>query len=263
MKRFVKILYSAAIIPCLITIATSTYAAANTNNPVNPAEKAKIEEVVHQYLIAKPEVILEAMQVLQNKQIEQTKQAVQKTQLDAPHFAPQLFHQTNDPLAGKTDGKITIVEFFDYQCPHCVDMAPILDAIIKANPEVRVVFKEWPIRGATSEFASRAAIAANKQGKYMEFNHAVLTAPQPLTQDSILAIAQKIGLNVEQLKTDMKDANIDNQLKANMKLAQDLKLLGTPALFIGQTNEKQATIAYVPGEMTQVQLQEAIDKQGK
>lgn len=266
MKRFVKKALSAALVS-LITVVTQSYAATNNNNNANanvsPAERAKIEEVVHQYLLAKPEVILEAMQVLQNRQFEQAKQAVQKTQADAPRFATPLFHQANDPIAGNPNGKITLVEFFDYQCPHCIDMATILDAAIKANPEVRVVYKEWPIRGPMSEFASRAALAANKQGKYIEMHHAILGANQPLTQDSILQIAKTLGLNVDQLQKDMADTSIDNQLKANMKLAQDLKLFGTPAFFVGLTNAKNGNITYVPGELTQAQLQDLIDKAGK
>lgn len=262
MKHLVKTALSTA---CVIAI-TQAHAAtnANSNNSVSPAERTKIEEVVHQYLISKPEVIVEAMQILQNKQFEQAKQAVQKTQQDAPHFAAQLLHQANDPVAGNANGKITVVEFFDYQCPHCVDMAPVLDDITKTNPNVRVVYKEWPIRGPVSEFASRAALAANKQGKYLEFHHAVLAAAtQPLTQEAILAIAQKVGLNVDQLKKDMNDAEINNQLKANMQLAQDLKLFGTPAIFIAQTDAKNGEITYAPGEMTQAQLKEAVDKSGK
>jgi len=262
MKRFVKTTV-AALVPLALSTSVLAASTTNTSNPsISPAERAKIEEVVHQYLITKPEVIVEAMQVLQNRQFEQAKQAVQKTQQDAPHYIPALFHQANDPVAGNTNGKITIVEFFDYQCPHCVDMGPIMDAIIKANPEVRVVFKEWPIRGPISEFASRAALAANKQGKYMAMHDGLFNAAkqQPLTQDSIMAVASGIGVNVDQLKKDMNDASISDQLKATMKLAQDLKLFGTPALFIGQTDNKNTNVIYAPGEMNQAQLQEAINK---
>src|SRR5689334_12549783 len=74
-----------------------------------------------------------------------------------------LFHQNSDPVAGNPKGKVTVVEFFDYQCSHCMTMAPVIEAIIKNNPNVRVVFKDFPIRGPVSEFAAKAALAANKQ----------------------------------------------------------------------------------------------------
>lgn len=263
MKHFAKTLLASAVV-ILTTQGHAASTPTTSNNAaisVTPTERAKIEEVVHQYLLQKPEVIIEAVQNYQRKQYEQAEQTIKKTQETAGTFAAPLFHQANDPTAGNPQGKITVVEFFDYQCPHCVDMAPILDAIIKANPDVRIVFKEFPIRGPISDFASRAALAANKQGKYYQFSHALLIAKQPLTQDAILQIAKDNGLNVDQLKKDMNDASINDQIKANTKLAQDLKLFGTPAFFIGKTNATTSDkINYVPGQMDQNQMQAAIDK---
>lgn len=172
-----------------------------------------------------------------------------------------LFRQKNDPVGGNPNGKITIVEFFDYQCGHCVTMAPVISAIIKANPDVRVVYKELPIRGNMSQFASRAALAANKQGKYDSFSHALLTTDQPLTETSVLGIAKKVGLNVSQLKKDMADRSIYTQLNENMDLAQTLKLSGTPAFFIGKTNVSDSNdIDFRLGQMSQTELQDAINK---
>lgn len=262
MKSFVKTTLAAA----LLGFTAQSFAAANTNTNANtnisPAERTKIEEVVHQYLLNKPEVLVEALQILQKRQYEQAEQTVKQTQKTATTFAKALFNQPNDPMAGNPSGKITVVEFFDYQCPHCVDMAPVMDAIIKANPDLRVIYKEFPIRGPISEFAARAALAAAKQGKYSEFSHALLSSNQPLTKDSILAIATKTGLDVTKLKNDMNDKSIDNQLKETTKLAQDLKLFGTPAFFIGKT-DATGSISYIPGQMSQAQLQGEIDKAGK
>jgi protein-disulfide isomerase len=136
-----------------------------------------------------------------------------------------------------------------------------MTALIKANPDLRVIYKEFPIRGPVSEFAARAALAANKQGKYVELSHAILSSGQPLTQDSVLQIAKATGINVDKLKKDMEDSSVKNQLKANIKLAQDLKLMGTPAIFIGKTDAKtNDPINYVPGHADQAQLQTIIDK---
>lgn len=258
MKRFIKTILATALCACF------AQANAAKNNPVtvSPEEKEKIEEVVHQYLISKPEVLIEAMQVLQKKQMDQAEATVKQTQKIASTFAKSLFTQSDDPIAGNPNGKVSIVEFFDYQCSHCVDMAPVVERIIKANPDVRVVFKEFPIRGPVSELAARAALAANKQGKYYQFSHALLTANKPLTQDIIFEIAKTNGLDVEKLKKDMTDKAIDEQLKANMKLAQDLKLFGTPAFFIGKT-DANGNINYIAGFMEQKQMQTEIDKVSK
>ncbi len=256
MVRFVKTALSAA----LLTLTTQSFAADTTTN-ISPAERSKIEEVVHQYLLNKPEVIVEAVQNFQRKQYEQAEATVKKTQENVAVFATPLFRQANDPVAGNPNGKISIVEFFDYQCPHCIDMAPTIAAIIKANPDVRVVFKEFPIRGQMSDMAARAALAANKQGKYYEFSHALLGSNKPLTQAVIFETAKNTGVNLDQLKKDMNDAVVNGQLKNNVELAQKLKLFGTPAFFIGKTDASDSkSISYVPGQMDQTQLQKAIDK---
>ena len=233
-------------------------AIAKSNENVSPQEKAKIEKVVHDYLISKPEVLMEAMQVLQQRQFEQAEQTVKETKQVVSRFANPLFHQPNDPVVGDPQGPVTVVEFFDYQCSHCIEMAPIISDLIQANPKVRFIFKEFPIRGPMSELAARAALAANKQGKYFAFSHALLTANKTLSQDVIDDVAEKSGVNVAQMKKDMNDPSITQQLKDNMKLAQDLKLFGTPAFFVGKTEGK--SIDYIPGELSQAQLQQLIDK---
>ncbi|TAK76961.1 MAG: DsbA family protein [Gammaproteobacteria bacterium] len=261
MTRFTK----TALATAFIAFATQSYAANTATPAVSPQQRAQIESVVHQYLVQHPEVIVEAVQNLQRKQFEDAQKTVKQTQLHATKYTDALFHQTDDPVGGNPNGKITIVEFFDYQCPHCVDMAPVMEAILKTNPDVRIVYKEFPIRGPASETAARAALAANKQGKYVDFSHALLTVNQPLTPDLIFQLAQKNGLNVDQLKKDMNDPTITNQIKTNFKLAQDLKLFGTPAFFIAKSDavQNKGGVSYLPGALNQQQLQDAIDKIGK
>lgn len=175
-----------------------------------------------------------------------------------------LLHKSGDPVAGNPKGSVTVVEFFDYQCSHCMNMAPTISAIISSNPNVRWVFKELPIRGAMSQVASRAALAANMQGKYYSFNHALLTTNQPLTEEFILQTAKENRLNISKLKNDMNSARISAQIKANFALASKLGVEGTPAFFIAKTNAaNDAEINFQLGEMSQSQLQTAIDKATK
>lgn len=254
---------SAATLFC--ALVTQSYAAPANNVPVSPIERAKIEEVVRQYLINQPEVLVEALQTLQRKQFQQAEQTVKQTQKNAANYVTALFHQPKDPVAGNATGRITVVEFFDYQCPHCIDMAPVMADIIKANPDLRVVYKEFPIRGPMSNLASRAALAANLQGKYEVFSHNLLTINKPLSEAVILEVADQSGIknaDLERFKKDMNSKAVIDQLQNNMKLAQNLKLLGTPAFFIGKT-DGQGSIMYVPGQMDQKQMQDAIDKASK
>lgn len=172
-----------------------------------------------------------------------------------------LFHEANDPVAGNKNGKVTIVEFFDYQCMHCINMAAIIESIIKNNPDVRVVFKEYPIRGEMSEVASRAALAANMQGKYFPFSHALLVADEPLSEAVIFKIAKEKGLDVAKLKKDMDSKAVKSTLAANFSLGKTLNIAGTPAFFVGNTNAKDTeAVVFVLGEMSKSELQTAIQK---
>lgn len=263
MKRFFQLLIATAITATAILPTTLFAADATPSTNVTPDERAKIETVVKQYLSQNPEVVIEAIQSFQKKQYEQAEKSVKETQLDAPKYVKELFQQNGDPMIGNPKGTITVVEFFDYQCPHCVRMVPTIDAIVKANPNVRFVFKDWPIRGAVSDFAAKAALAANMQGgKYFQMHEAILKSKQqPLTEEGILNLAKALGLNIDKLKKDMNDPSIAKQLEANTQLAQSLKLFGTPAFFIGQTNlASGGKLNYVPGEVTQSQLQDIINK---
>jgi protein-disulfide isomerase len=169
-----------------------------------------------------------------------------------------LLH-SGDPIGGNPHGKITVVEFFDYQCSHCVNMAPTLQAIIKANPDVRIIYKELPIRGELSMLASRAALAVNRQGKYAAFNHAIMQ-DNNFSAASLTELAKQLKLNMAQFKKDMESDRILSKLNANRDLAEALQVTGTPAFFIGKTNAANLNdMQFVLGEMSQAQLQAAID----
>ncbi len=169
-----------------------------------------------------------------------------------------LFHG-NDPVAGNPKGNVTIVEFFDYQCGHCINMASVIQSVIRSDRNVRVVFKEFPIRGAASELASRAALAANLQGKYYALSHALLTTSDPLTEATVFSIAQAQGLNINKLKKDMQSPYVSNIIAANKKLAAQLGIPGTPAFFIGKTNATDTNdVKYELGELSSYTLQKTI-----
>lgn len=173
--------------------------------------------------------------------------------------AGALTRHANDTIGGNPNGKVSVVEFFDYQCSHCVNMASTIANIIQANPNVRFVFKDYPIRGEMSELAALAAIAASKQGKYYRFSHALLTTNLPLSEGNIFEIAKSVGLNTATLKKDMSSSSVKSQLRSNFAMAGQLNVNGTPAFFIGRTNANDNGES-VLGEMSQRELQEAIDK---
>lgn len=248
-------------------LADTLSATNNTSNNAANGTTNQIETTIHQYLLKKPEVVVEALQIFQQKQMESMQQLFKETQKLVPSYIDVLFQQTSDPIIGQPNGKIAVVEFSDYQCSHCIEMVPILEGVLKANPNLKLIVKEFPIRGGISETAARAGLAANKQGKYSQFRAALFKASgsmPALTEDKIFEIAQTIGLNVEQLKKDMNDQAIKDAIAANRKLAGDLKLMGTPAFFIAKSDIKHGAAAdainYAPGMLSQQQFQIMLDQ---
>jgi len=176
----------------------------------------------------------------------------------------QLFRQTGDPVIGNKSGSITMVEFFDYQCSHCVEMYPVVESAIKNNPDLRVVYKLLPVRGPVSELAAKAVLAANKQGKFRALNHALMSTSQPLSENLIYSLARSSGLNVDKLKKDMKSKNIENQIQINMQLAKNLGIQGTPTFYLAKTNaNNMSNVSTILGQVSQRELQNSINAAGQ
>jgi protein-disulfide isomerase len=250
--KFNRIFTGIAIASTLAFGVTAAYAAED----LTAAQKTQVQGIVHDYIIANPDVIITAVQSMQQKQMEamRTKgaQAAMKNQ-------DSLFKLSTDPVAGNAKGKVTVVEFFDYQCPHCVDMDPIFTTLLKSNPDVRLVYKEFPIRGAISTYAAKAALAANLQGKYKQLHEALMQSAKDLNEAKILELAKSQGLDVAKLKADMEGPVVAAQIKGTYKLAQDIGIYGTPAIFVASSNG-QGAIDFIPGQVDQKYLQDSIDK---
>ena len=176
------------------------------------------------------EVILEAVQSLRRKQEEAQKKAAEdalKTR------RAELQGATDLPVAGNAKGDVTIVEFMDYRCGYCKSVKPAIDEVLRADGKVRLVLKEFPLLGPASRTASMAAIAANKQGKYLALHNALMAYPNNLTDEVIFALARQVGLDVAKLKADMASPEVQALIEKTHKLAQDLGINGTPGFIIG------------------------------
>lgn len=218
------------------------------------AQVKEIQGIVHSYLVKNPTVLVEASRALQQQQ----QSAAQKgaTQAITKH-ADKVFNSDGKPVAGNPKGDITLVEFFDYQCPHCKVMGPIIKNLIASNSNLKVIYADWPIFGGNSQYAAQAAVASMQQGKYLPFHAALTEKGYPLTQKVVLAIAKKVGLDTEKLQKDMKDPSVAKVLKDNFVIAKDLKIMGTPAFVIGNTKTQQ--YKFFDGQTDQDTLQKIID----
>lgn len=225
-----------------------------TSKSFNPEQVKDIQKIIHHYLVNNPQVLLEVSQALQAREMEKAQKIAQQA---IKKNKDKLFNDPASPVAGNTEGNVVLVEFFDYQCGHCKAMNQIVQTAIKNNNDLKVIFKELPIFGGNSNYAAQAALASAKQGKYYQFHDALLATDNPLTKTKVLAVAKKIGLNVSKLQQDMKSPKIQQQIRENFQLAQQLQLIGTPAFII--SNKEFSQFKFVPGAISQQNLQEQIN----
>ena len=193
--------------------------------------QAEFEQRVRAYLLEHPEVIGEALERLQTKQAEQGVAAAKAT-LKA--HAAEVFHDPDSPVGGNPSGDVSLVEFFDYNCPYCKMMTPLISQAETADPQLRIVYKEFPILGSGSVLAAKAALAANKQGKYEVFHRALYQERGHVDEAQVLAVATAVGIDVGRMKADMQDKAIERQLEKNGALGQALQITGTPGFVIGE-----------------------------
>lgn len=196
------------------------------------AQKTEIGTIVRDYLLKHPEIfqdMSDALQVAQQqKQGEAAKQSIAEN-------AKVIFHSPKDLVLGNPNGKITLVEFFDYNCGFCKRALPDVQALIESDKDVKVVMKEFPILGESSMLASKFAIASKQQGKYQQLHEALISAPGHLDDAKILEIANGLGLDTEMLKKEGNSENTKSIIFQNNELARKLGINGTPAFILGDT----------------------------
>lgn len=195
-----------------------------------PSADGGIEKKIHDYILAHPEVLMQSLRMAKVREDEQWR-AFTKTLITS--FKKDLVDDPNAPVLGNPAGDATIVEFFDYRCPYCRQVEPFLQALLKNDPKLRIVEKEFPILGPASVFAARVALVAYKQGKHKQFRDALLAKKPHLDEADILAVAAQVGLNVDQIKVDINKPEVDAEIRRNFQIARELKLNGTPAFIVG------------------------------
>jgi protein-disulfide isomerase len=187
---------------------------------------------VRSYLLSHPEVLQEASQALQDKEAQARVDVINDL---AQANAGLLKPDPRDPAFGPADAKVTVVEFFDFRCPGCKAVAHDYRALMAAHPEVRFVFKDWPIldRGedVTSQYAARAALAAHQQGKYLAVYDALMTEPA-LTPETIDRILAENGVDVARAKAAISAIDTTRHIADIHTTAAALQLQGTPTFFV-------------------------------
>jgi protein-disulfide isomerase len=228
---------------------SQTVTTAKETSPVSQSSQEATEKIIHDYILKHPEVIREALIALDTKEkkekLERTRQSVKLKQ-------DEIFHVSDDPVGGNPNGDVSIAVFFDYSCGYCRKALPGLSSLLAKDRLLRVVYKEFPILGPQSETAALAALAAARQGKYIEF-HDALFATQAIDDEEIKAISSKLGLDYGKLLKDMRDPKLTAYLTRNFDLANALDIDGTPAFIIGDT--------LIPGAIDAASLAEIVKAQ--
>ena len=191
--------------------------------------KEEVGNIIHEYLAAHPEVVIEAIQAYQDNQREIDQRMFEKTLKESKADLVGGDH----PFAGNPKGDVTMVEFFDYNCGYCKRALKDVTKLIEADKNIKVIFREMPILSDSSRVAARYALAAHKQGKYFEFHKAVMEFSGARSVENLEKIGKDIGLDVDKLRKDANSKEIDAEIQKSKALSQKLGIRGTPAFIIG------------------------------
>ncbi len=226
---------------------------AHADDAAAPLTKAQVEQMIHDYIAANPKLIMDSVNDYQKKEMEEHATVGMKKNEGS------LSKDTTSPEAGDPHGDVTVVEFFDYNCHFCKGAFPAVQGLLDKDKKVRVVFKEFPILGPSSETASKWALAAQKQGKYFEFHKAMMNNKEQINDDLLAKVAGSVGMDVKKAQTDINLPEIAAQLGKNRALAADLDINGTPAFIIGDDLSRGA----IPEEVMEKKINDAREAAAK
>jgi protein-disulfide isomerase len=196
-------------------------------------QKEAIRGLIKEYLISHPEIIQDAMNELEKRQAENEKVAQAKA---LSEFMPVLSQSSRSTVLGNPKGDITLVEFFDYNCGYCKSALNDLVKLVKDDPQLRVVIRDFPVLGPDSVEAAIVAVAARQQfsgAKYLEFHQKLLESKGRIGKDRAIAVAKDLGADVSKLNKDMEVAETKSLISETMTIADALRLQGTPAYVVG------------------------------
>ena len=194
--------------------------------PAQQMTNEQVKQLALEAILENPQIIMQAVAIIEQRERERAASGANTVRL-------QLEQDPNSPNLGNPDGDVTVIEFFDYNCPYCRKAGQTVQELLASDANVRVIYREWPILGEDSVFASRAALAARAQGKYEEFHWALMNGEGRASEASILKLARHLDLDVEKLQADMTSPAVEAHIAQSSALARTLGFTGTPAFIVG------------------------------
>jgi protein-disulfide isomerase len=197
---------------------------------LSAAQRKEVEAIIKEYLVSNPEVMMEVQSALEAKM---DKIQSERTALAIKQNATEIFRPSGSPVVGNAKGDVTVIEFFDYNCPYCKKAFHEVAQLIEKDKQVKLIVKEFPILSKGSEEAAKVALAAKSQGKYWEFHRAVQEAQGQTNEAAALRIAEKLGLDMGRLRKDMASPDVKKEIDETRALAAKLGIQGTPHFLVG------------------------------
>jgi protein-disulfide isomerase len=222
MKSITRLVFAAS----LATLAALAPASAGSFSDI---QKAEMEEIIRGYMLTHPELLQEMATRLELKQKQEEEAQRSKGLLE---YKDEIFKTAKDAFVGNPKGNVVVVEFMDYNCGWCKKSMSEISTLLTTDPNLKVVFKEFPIFGEHSEYAARAALAAAQQGKYWELHQAMFSHDGQVTTEVVNQLAESIGLDMAKLQSAIGSKEVGAQIAANLQLGRNLAINGTPAFVI-------------------------------
>lgn len=250
LPRMTTRLMGAATVAATLVFGSTSVIAESAQSEFNTNQTEAIGQIVREYLLENPQIMIEVFDKLEAQQAAAEKLAAEAA---IARNSDGLFNDGYSYVHGNPDGDVTVVEFFDYKCGYCKRAVKDVLAAVEEDPNIRLVYKEFPILSEQSEIAARAAMAAISQNKYMEMHLALMATSGDLDEDRIMRIADDVGLDTDRLKQDMKAPGIQAAIDRNHQIAREIGIEGTPAFIIGSQ--------LVPGAVGKARLLEVVEQE--
>jgi len=219
---FKKFLFKIVLLNVLSTLLVST---ASSEDRLS---KEELNKYIYEYIMENPEVILESVDKLRQKMQKNTE--IDKNFLEENFI--QIANNSNIPFMGSDKPKVTIIEFFDYNCGYCKRSLDAITELLRSEYDLKVSFRDYPILAPSSRTAAKAALAAKEQGKYFALHSALMSMQGNLDEEKIFQAASNLKIDIKILKEDMNKIGIEEILQENEDLARKLNIRGTPTFII-------------------------------
>lgn len=205
---------------------------ASVADPLTTDQQDEVRRIVRDYLTKNPDIVIDAIQAYQARAEEEKRT---RQEMTLAHSKAALERDPASPVIGNPDGSVTVVEFMDYRCGYCKKVFPAVQELLKSDGDIRYVVKEFPILGPDSLVASRAAISVwfIAPEKYMAYHTALMEARGGLSEKRVVAMAEELGLDGQQVSKQMNSAEVVDSINKNRELARALGINGTPAFIVG------------------------------